>query len=120
MRTVVHILLSLICLLPLTARAQVENFGDYTVYYSVVNSTFVTPEIAQQYGITRGQRNAFLNISVQKKTATGSTVPVNALVTGQKRNLLQQSSAIVFSEVTEGTAIKFSQLRLLVLKYSTL
>lgn len=99
--------LLLILGLPRLALAQFESFGDYSVYYSVVNSTFVTPDIAASYGITRGERYAFLNISVQQKTAAGSTMPMHASVTGTKRNLLQQSTTIDFREVQEGPAIYY-------------
>jgi hypothetical protein len=101
------LLVSLLCILASTVNAQTERFGDYVVYYSVVNSTFVTPEIADQYGITRGDRNAFLNISVQKSVEEGLDEPVTAVITGVKQNMLQQQDAIEFREVTEGTAIYY-------------
>ena len=98
--------LLLLGLLPLHANAQIEHFGDYTVYYSVVNSTFISPEIAAQYGITRGERVAFLNISVQKKDE-GLGKPVHATLSGFRKNLLQQTATIEFQEIQEGAAIYY-------------
>jgi hypothetical protein len=94
-------------LLAPTAQAESQTFGDYTVHYIAVNSTFISPEIAQQYGIERNRRGAFLNIAVLKNNADGSTTPVTAAVSGGKQNLLQQSGDIDFKEVREGEAIYY-------------
>ena len=90
-------------LLPLFAQAASESFGEYTVYYQAVNSTFVDAEIAQQYGIVRSDRRAFLNISVIRD----DSVPVAASVSGGKRNLLGQVGDILFREIREGPAIYY-------------
>jgi hypothetical protein len=87
--------------------AESQTFGDYTVHYIAVNSTFISPEIAQQYDIERNRRGAFLNIAVLKNNADGTTTPVTAAVSGGKQNLLQQSGAIDFQEVREGAAIYY-------------
>jgi hypothetical protein len=98
------------CLLALAAAsvsADEQRFGDYTVHYIAVNSTFLTPEIAKQYGIVRSSRRAFLNIAVLRNNDDGSTTPVTATLSGGKRNLLQQSSELAFSEIREGAAIYY-------------
>jgi len=87
--------------------AESQTFGDYTVHYIAVNSTFISPAIAEQYGIERNRRGAFLNIAVLKNNTDGSTTPVTATVTGGKQNLLQQSGDIDFQEVREGEAIYY-------------
>ncbi|MEL7047156.1 MAG: DUF4426 domain-containing protein, partial [Pseudomonadota bacterium] len=33
-----------------------ERFGPYELHYSVVNTTFLEPEVAAEYGIARGRR----------------------------------------------------------------
>lgn len=99
--------LLLACLLAKQALAETAEFGDYTVFYSTVNSTFLTPEIADQYGITRSNRNAFLNISVQKALPDGGMEAVTATIRGNKSNLMQQSQEITFNEVKEGPAIYY-------------
>jgi hypothetical protein len=104
------LILRIIVLCPLVwqgARADEQTFGDYTVHYIAVNSTFVTPQIAAQYGIVRAERRAFLNVAVLRNAADGSTTPVGATVTGGKRNLLQQSGAVTFREIREGEAIYY-------------
>ena len=89
------------------ALAEEQTFGDYTVHYQAVNSTFLTPEIAAQYDIVRSERRAFLNVAVLKNETDGSTTPVTATLNGVKHNLLQQSEAIEFAQVREGEAIYY-------------
>lgn len=86
---------------------QSQSFGNYTVHYIAVNSTFLNPEIARQYGIVRANRRAFLNISILKNEADGGTTAVSANLSGQKKNLLQQSEDINFKEIREGDAIYY-------------
>lgn len=106
----------LTCLLPafvmlmlqsLPALSETAEFGDYRVHYNVVNSTFLKPDIAEQYGITRGPRSAFVNVSVQKIQPGGSPEPVTAVISGEKGNLMQQNVSISFNEIREGSAIYY-------------
>jgi hypothetical protein len=90
-----------------SAAAESRDFGAYTVHYIAVNSTFLNPAIAAQYGIVRSARRAFLNIAVQRNEPDGSTTPVPAVLSGGKRNLMQQSSVIDFQEIREGTSIYY-------------
>jgi hypothetical protein len=90
-----------------SAHAESQVFGNYTVHYIAVSTTFLTPDIAEQYNIVRSNRRAFLNIAVIRNNADGSTTPVTAVVTGTKSNLLQQSSAITFEEIHEGAAVYY-------------
>jgi hypothetical protein len=86
---------------------QSMDFGDYTVHFIAVNSTFLDADIARQYGITRGERQAFLNISVLRKLNDDKTEAVRATLSGQKRNLLGQRESIRFMEVNEGQSIYY-------------
>jgi hypothetical protein len=104
MRWIALLLLSWITTL---AHAESLTFGQYTVHYIAVNSTFLTPEIAAQYNIVRSSRRAFLNIAVLRNNDDGSTTPVAAVVEGGKRNLMQQAGSIEFAEVREGEAIYY-------------
>lgn len=83
---------------------QSEVFGAYTVHYIAVNSTFLDPDIANEYNILRGDRRAFLNISILKNS-DGSAVP--ATISGSKRNLLGQIQQLDFVKITEGDAIYY-------------
>ena len=81
-----------------------KTFGNYTVYYSVFNSTFLTPEIASAYGFTRANDQALVNISLIESTETGSTLGLAANVSGNARNLIGQSTTLNFVEINEGNA----------------
>ena len=98
---------SWLILLPFYSYGASETFGEYTVYYQAVNSTFINAQIAEQYGIVRSDRRAFLNISVMKKNSDGSSSAVTASVSGGKRNLLQQVGKIDFREIREQNAIYY-------------
>ncbi|HWK54074.1 MAG TPA: DUF4426 domain-containing protein [Hyphomicrobiales bacterium] len=98
------LLLALLC--SRSALADTATFGDYTVHYIAVNSTFLNPEVASQYGLQRGARRGFLNIAVLQDTG-GASKPVTARISGDKRNLMQQSTALTFQEIHEGDAIYY-------------
>jgi len=97
----------MLSLLPVFAQAESDTFGIYTVHYQAVNSTFLDADIAEQYGIVRSDRRAFLNISVIKAENDGRTLAVPAQVSGGKRNLLGQTGSIDFREIREGSAIYY-------------
>jgi hypothetical protein len=107
MKTLAGLFTSVLLLLPALLLAESSDFGKYTVHYQAVNSTFLTPKIAAQYGIERNERRAFLNIAVLHNNDDGSTTPVTAVLAGGKQNLLQQGSDIDFREIREGEAIYY-------------
>lgn len=81
-----------------------QTFGDYTVHFSVFNSTFITPEVAKIYQLTRAGNRSLVNISVTK-TADGKTslgLPAN--IKGTATNLIQQQSSLNFKTISEGDA----------------
>jgi len=109
-------------LFPLTAQAQrdrgeipeqpaapiEQRFGEYTVYFTVFNSGFITPEIAQTYGIVRSKSRGLVNVSVVKDTDTNKpnqpAVGTRAVVKGQVSNLLSQTQVLKFDEIREQNA----------------
>jgi hypothetical protein len=99
------ILLGLSGLWPLAAQAeQKQVLGNWDVHYIAINSTFLTPDVAKQYGIVRSKFNGLINISVlnrQDKTAQ------SVILTGEAKNLLGVVKKLTFKEVTEGKAIYY-------------
>ena len=83
------------------------RFGDYEVYYSAFNSTFITPDIARVYGLERSPKHGLVNIAIRniKDSETGKAV--TAQLQGQHKNLLQQSVPLQFKEVREGSAVYY-------------
>jgi hypothetical protein len=95
-----------LALLPTQALAQqMETFGRFELYYSVVNTTFLDPKIASSYGIVRGEKRAIINLAVRENLADGSTSRAMKLQ-GRTWDLIQ-SQTLEFTEVREGDAIYY-------------
>jgi len=94
----------------LAVMAQAEQSisdGKYEIHYNAFNSSFITPEVAQQYNLTRSSVRALVNVTVLKINDDGSKTPVRAQVSGQAANLLQQAQQLEFQLVDEGQALYY-------------
>lgn len=89
-----------------TAEQKVE-FDGYELHYIVLNTTDIPPQVAEQYGIVRSGKRAFINLSVLKQTADGYGTPVTADIRAVERSLIGQTLAIELEEIREGTAIYY-------------
>jgi hypothetical protein len=83
---------------------QKTTLGNWEVHYMVVNSTFLTPQVANAYGIKRSGYNAMVNISVLDKTSKKAQ---SVAMMGAARNLLGTQKKLEFKEVNEGEAIYY-------------
>lgn len=95
----------LLALLP-TTHALAEQFkrlGGYEGHYSLVPTTFLTPEVAADYGITRARDRALLNVSIIQPGAG----PVRAQVSGTVKDLLGSVRELAFEEVIEGDSVYY-------------
>ena len=72
----------------------------------MLNSSFLTPEIAQQYGIKRSKYHALLNLAVHEK-GKPEDKPVPVLLEGTVTNIAQQQRQLEFQVVEEGSAIYY-------------
>jgi hypothetical protein len=99
--------LSLILGLVFSPQANAEQkqvLGSWDVHYIALNTTFLTPEVAKQYGIVRSKFNALINISVlDRADKTAQSV----ILTGEAKNLIGVVKNLTFKEVTEGKAIYY-------------
>ena len=82
---------------------QKQQLGPWEAHYALVPTSFLKPDIAARYEITRGRDRAMLNISVLDEA--GNAVAVD--ITGTVINLLSQRQPIEFREVREGPAIYY-------------
>lgn len=106
MKLQIAVLLVLACWLPGSSQAQQsERFGPYELHYSVVNTTFIEPEVAASYGITRGNKKAILNLSVREHVGDG-TEARSMMIKGRTWDLIQ-NQFLEFKEVREGPAIYY-------------
>ncbi|TQV69621.1 DUF4426 domain-containing protein [Exilibacterium tricleocarpae] len=81
-----------------------ERFGDHQVFFSVYNSSFIKPDIARIYNITRGKDRALINIAVVKDGVQGG---IPAQISGTATNLMQQQRKLEFSEIQEQDAVYY-------------
>ena len=102
--TTLTLLALLFVKLPAQAQ-QSERFGPYELFYSVVNTTFLEPEVAAEYGITRGKKRAILNLAVREHVDQGSE-PRAVRLQGRTWDLIQ-NQFLEFQEVREGPAIYY-------------
>ena len=96
---------ALLCAANGTWAEQSKTFGNYELHYSVVNTTFIEPEVAANYGIVRGEKRAILNLAVLD-TSTKDNSPVTMLLKGRTWDLIQ-NQFLEFKEVREGKAIYY-------------
>lgn len=80
--------------------------GDYTVYYNVFNSTFISQKVARQYQLVRSPESFLLNISIRKKQADGSEQEHPAKVKAYTNDLMRHHQ-LSFREIKEPGAIYY-------------
>ncbi|MCH8538195.1 MAG: DUF4426 domain-containing protein [Alkalimonas sp.] len=83
---------------------QKQTLGPWDVHYLAFNATFLTPEIASNYGIQRSRYTAIVNISVLDKQDQAAQ---QVIVEGSARNLLGQVRQLSFKRVQDGDAIYY-------------
>ena len=85
---------------------QKKRFDQFEVHYSIVNSTFLEPQVASTYGITRGDDRFILNIAVRELLADGSSIARKASIDGSRFDLIHRNP-LDFKEIDERTAIYY-------------
>lgn len=87
-------------------RAESRRFGDYEVFYSVFNSSFIDPGVAQALGIVRAPDRALLNVVVRRREAGGQSVAVAAEVEAKLGDLVRER-VLRLREIREPGAIYY-------------
>ncbi|TVP45933.1 MAG: DUF4426 domain-containing protein [Halomonas sp.] len=90
-----------------TAVANAEQFvrvGDYEIHYNAINSSFLTPEVAQANNIHRSANRGLVNVSVRERQEDGGTRAVNASVQGHVSGLTGTQESLSFRTVHDGDA----------------
>jgi hypothetical protein len=86
-----------------SSQANEVEFDQYVVHYTVVNTTFLSPEVARAYNLRRSGNRALVNVVIMKREGNGTeTVP--GRVSGQAVNLNRQVRRLNFREVRDGDA----------------
>ena len=100
------LLITSLCISGQAGAQQSEMFGPFELHYSVVNTTFLDPKIAANYGITRGEKRAILNLAVREHLAAGGTEARTMLLEGRTWDLIQ-NQFLEFKEIREGQAVYY-------------
>lgn len=104
------ILLSLLCTLNSSAENTTQlstAFGEYTIHHSTFNSTFIKPNIAAAYKLTRAKNKTLINISLTRTINNKTSLGLPATVTGTAANLIQQQHVLEFMEIREKNTIYY-------------
>jgi hypothetical protein len=102
MKALVHgSLLVLLAMAQPAIAQQSQSFDGYTIHYNAINTSQLTPQIAQAYGIQRSSSRALLNITVLREQAAGQPAPSHARVEVSARNLTGQLRDIEMREISE-------------------
>jgi len=80
---------------------QLQEFGDYIIYYNALSADMLPESVAKQYGFVHSAHTGLLNIAVQKKGSTPLPQAVAAQITGTATPLLGQALPIRFREIKE-------------------
>jgi hypothetical protein len=88
------------------AGSNSQTFGDYTVYYSLFNSTFLQPDVAGAANIVRGDDRAVVNVSIRKKNPNNTDTAVTATVSGVSNDMMRDFP-LNFKEIKEPGAIYY-------------
>ena len=80
-----------------------KQVGEYKIFFSAFNSSFIPADIASSYKIVRGKDRGLVNVSIMKDIAVG----VPAQIKGEVSNILQQSQKLKFFPVQEGKSLYY-------------
>ena len=86
---------------------QAEDLGSHWVHYSIINTSQLSPEVANAIGVQRSASRALLNLAVLRKSADGMDVPVRAQVRVNMVNLAGQRRVLELREVIEQDAVYY-------------
>ncbi|QSX32856.1 DUF4426 domain-containing protein [Shewanella avicenniae] len=106
-RSCITALLLWLTALVLPAHAEQKlQVGHYDIHYSALPSTFISPSVAQTYGIQRSRYLALVNIVVMDmRQANGVQIPVE--INGIATNLLEARFKLKFREIKEGQSVYY-------------
>jgi len=97
----------ILALMPSLASAQGQTVrGPFTVHYSALPTTLITPEVARSSGITRSASRGLLNIAVLRDS-DGRSTAVTAMIEASATNANGQRQSLRMREVREGEAIYY-------------
>lgn len=101
------LLVLLFTIAPVQAQETAKQFGDYVIHFNAVNTDFLTPEIARNYGIKRSKNRVLITVSVLKGEIGVAGQPVAADISAHATNLSDQTKTLNMRQVNDGNAIYY-------------
>ena len=85
------------------------DFDHYSVHYNAFTSTFLTPEVAQRYGLTRSKAIGVLTVAVLSRPDSPDQLPqtVEATLSGMVENDVRQQTYLQFRRIEEGRSVYY-------------
>ncbi len=84
-----------------------KDFGEYQLHWSVLPSTFLSPEVARANNLQRSKGIGIVNISIMQEQEDGTLKPVGGQLEGKVSNDIQQVKFLAFRRIQEGDAVYF-------------
>lgn len=104
--TLKSLLIMSLLLSPMVLAEQKQTVGNYDIHYVALDSTFLSPSIAQAYDLKRSRYTGIVNITVLNNSdPKHPAVPVE--LSGVANNLLDKRRPLKFKEIKEGDAIYY-------------
>ena len=101
------LLIAVLLALPILSQGFEEKLykqhGNYKIFYTAFNSSFIEPNIAVINNVVRGKGKGLVNISVMEDLAIG----VPSIITGRVFNMLQQGQSLEFVAVKEQQSLYY-------------
>ena len=95
-----------LALLNLAQAEQMQQFGDFEVHYSLVNTRHIPAQVAKVYDIVRADNRMLLNIAIRKQAGGQETVAQKAQLKGVRHDLMRPYT-LKFTEIKEQDAIYY-------------
>lgn len=102
----VALLMLVSCAASYSQEKHQKTFGDYTVYYNLVKSTFFPQEITDRYNVSRDEDTSLLSISVRAPNEEGKVEDAPSEVSGQVKDLIHVHE-LDFKEFEEPNAVYY-------------
>lgn len=83
---------------------QMKKLGNWDVHYIAFPATFLTPEVAVEYGIQRSKFNGVINISVLDSSSQQAQ---QVAMSGIAKDLFGRQRKLEFNQVVEGDAVYY-------------
>ncbi len=104
--TLVCVLLAVLAPLTIAQENISQRFGSYEVFYSALNTNFLSTDVAKAYGVVRGDDKGLINIAVIKHNLDSTTKNVDAKIKGSWSDLIYKQP-LEFTRVQEQQAIYY-------------